>query len=82
MRVNIKCVQSITVYNKLAKARKMHKPPDTLGLKKFEPGKLWVENFWAQNISISFLAELDNFKNFCLLFFFYFLGGLTKIVEG
>ena len=46
------CVQSITVYNKLAKARKMHKPPDTLGLKKFEPGKLWVANVSTHNSCI------------------------------
>ena len=36
--------------NKLAKARKMRKPPGTLGLKKFGPGKFWVEEIWAQNI--------------------------------
>ena len=31
--------------NKLAKARKMRKPPGKLSLKKFGPGKIWVENF-------------------------------------
>ena len=34
--------------NKLAKARKMRKPPGTLGLKKFGPGKFWVKKVWAQ----------------------------------
>ena len=29
--------------NKLAKARKTHKSMGTVGLKKFGPGKLWVE---------------------------------------
>ena len=38
--------------NKLAKARKMRKPPGTLGLKKFVPGKIWVENVWTQNTCI------------------------------
>ena len=36
--------------NKLAKARKMRKPPGTLGLKKFGPGKYWVTKVWVQNI--------------------------------
>ena len=36
--------------DKLAKARKMHKPPGTLGLKKFGPGKFWVKKVWAQHI--------------------------------
>ena len=36
--------------DKLAKARKMHKPPGTLGLKKFGPGKFWVKKVLAQNI--------------------------------
>ena len=34
--------------NKLAKARKTHKLPGTLGLKKFWPGKLWVKKVWAK----------------------------------
>ena len=38
---------SALVVNKLAKARKMRKPPDTLGLKKFRPGKFGVEKVWA-----------------------------------
>ena len=38
--------------NKLAKARKMRKPPGTLGLKNFGPGKIWVENVWTQNTCI------------------------------
>ena len=35
--------------NKLAKARKMRKPPGTLSLKKFGPGNIWIENVWTQN---------------------------------
>ena len=50
------------ISNKLAKARKTRKSPGSLGLKKFGPGKLWVEKVWAQNIFIDFLAELDNYK--------------------
>ena len=38
--------------NKLAKAWKMRKPPGTLGLKKFGPGKIWVENVRTQNTCI------------------------------
>ena len=38
--------------NKLAKARKMRKPPGMLGLKNFGPGKIWVENVWTQNTCI------------------------------
>ena len=45
--------------NKLAKARKMRKPPGTLGLKKFGPGKIWVENVLTQNTCI--LAFLHTF---------------------
>ena len=45
--------------NKLAKARKMRKPPGTLGLKKFGPGKIWVKNVWTQNTCI--LAFLHTF---------------------
>ena len=41
---------STRLINKLAKARKMRKPPGTLGLKKFGPGKLWVKKVWAQNV--------------------------------
>ena len=53
------------MFNKLAKARKMRKPPGTLGLKKFGPGKLWVKKNLTQNIFIDFLAELENnFTNF------------------
>ena len=37
---------------KLAKAREMRKPPGTLGLKKFGPGKIWVENVSIQNTCI------------------------------
>ena len=55
------------MFNKLAKARKMRKPPGTLGLKKFGPGKLWVKKIWGQNISIDFLAEVDHFKIFFVL---------------
>ena len=39
-----------------------------LGLKKFGPGKLWVEKVWAQIICFDFLAELDNLKIFFFLF--------------
>ena len=52
------------MFNKLAKARKMRKPPGTLGLKKFGPGKLRVKKVWAQDIFIDFLAEVDHFKIF------------------
>ena len=34
--------------NKLAKARKMRKPPGTLSLKKFGLGNLWAEKVWTQ----------------------------------
>ena len=47
------------MFNKLAKARKMRKPPGTLGLKKFGPGKIWVENVSTQNTCI--LAFLHTF---------------------
>ena len=33
--------------NKLKKAWNTRKSPGTLGLKKFGPGKLWVEKVWA-----------------------------------
>ena len=36
--------------NKLAKARKMRKPPGTLGLKKFGPGKFWVKKFEKEKL--------------------------------
>ena len=42
----------------LEQARKSSE--DTLNLKKFGPGKLWVKKVWAQNILIDFLAELDH----------------------
>ena len=56
----------VLFFNKLAKARKTRKSPRTLGFKKFGPGKLRVENVWAQNIHIDFLANiLENiFVNF------------------
>ena len=58
--------------NKLAKARKTRKSPGTLGFKKFGPGKLRVQQVWGQNISINFLAELDNSKKIiCFLNFFF-----------
>ena len=38
--------------NKLAKARKMRKPPGMLSLKKFGLGNLWVEKVWTQNTCI------------------------------
>ena len=40
----------VSTKNKLAKARKMRKPPGTLGLKKFRLGKFGVEKVWAQHI--------------------------------
>ena len=43
-------VVNIFVLNKLAKARKMRKPPGTLSLKKFGPGEFGVEKVWAQHI--------------------------------
>ena len=49
----------IGMKNKLPKARKMRKPPGTLGLKKFGPGKFWVENVWTQNTCI--LAYMQTF---------------------
>ena len=49
--------------NKLTKARKTRKSPATLCLKKFVPGKLWVQKVRAQNIFIDFLAELDFIRN-------------------
>ena len=45
--------------NKLAKPRKMRKPPGTLGLKKFGPGKIWVNKNSTQNTCI--LAFLHTF---------------------
>ena len=30
----------------------MRKPPGMLGLKKFGPGKIWVESVWTQNTCI------------------------------
>ena len=52
--------------NKLAKARKTRKSPDTLGLKKFGPGKLWVEKVWSKNMFIDCLAELDKLQKMIL----------------
>ena len=43
--------------NKLAKARKMPKLPGSLGLKKFVPGKIWVENVLTQNTCIHALTQ-------------------------
>ena len=40
--------------NMLAIAQKMREPLGTLGLKKFGPGKLWIEKVWAQNILLIF----------------------------
>ena len=45
--------------NKLAIARKMRKPPGTLGSQKFGPGMIWVKNVSTQNTCI--LAFLHNF---------------------
>ena len=41
----------------------MHKL-GTFGLKKFGPGQLLVEKFWAQNTFINFLAELYHLQFF------------------
>ena len=38
-------IKQQTIRNKLAKARKMRKPPGSLGLKKFGPGKILVKKF-------------------------------------
>ena len=40
----------------------MGKPPGIIDLKKFGPGKLWVEKVWAQNIIIDFLTDLYHSK--------------------
>ena len=66
--------------NKLAKARKMLKPPGTLGLKKFGLGKVWVEKVWAQNIFIDFLAELDHSIKKFSTEFSHFLGSQLKVL--
>ena len=42
----------LIIKNKLAKARKVRKPPGLLDLKKFGPGKILVENVWTQNTCI------------------------------
>ena len=44
-----KTIALIFLSYKLAKARKMRKPPGTLSLKKLRLGKLWIEKVWAQN---------------------------------
>ena len=47
--------------NKLAKARKMRKPPGALSLKKFGPGNIWVKkSFLGENSFVgqkSFLGQ-------------------------
>ena len=48
--------------NKLAKARKMRKPPGTLSLKKFGLGNLWVEKVWTQNTCIPAIHFQQNKK--------------------
>ena len=54
--------------NKLAEARKTGKLPDTLGLKKFGMGRLWVNKvFWVKNVfgSKTFLGQKSFWvKNF------------------
>ena len=40
----------------------MRKPPGTLRLILFWPGKLQVEKVWAQIIFIDFIAELNKSK--------------------
>ena len=59
----------------------MRKPPGTLGLKKFGPGKLRVKKVWAQDISIDFLAEVDHFKIFCTLKEFKLCKGAKKSLK-
>ena len=51
----------------------MRKPPGTLGLKKFGPGKLLVEKVWAKNIVMDFLTELDHSKKILFYSFFSFV---------
>ena len=50
MTIRLEIRRETAQKNKLAKARKMRKSPGTLGLKKFRPGKFWVEKVWAQNV--------------------------------
>ena len=57
--------------NKLAKARKMRKPPGTLGLKKFGLGR-------PQNILIDFLAKVLNSKKIHIFFSFVCLTSSTS----
>ena len=71
--VNVENKGSPRIKNKLAKARKTCKLPGTHSLKKFWPGKVWVEKVWAPNIFIDFLAELDDFKKMNLFSSFSFL---------
>ena len=55
---------------KLAKARKTRTSPSTLGLKKFGPGKLWVEKVWAQIFfSTIFSLNWTILRNFVFFFF-------------
>ena len=54
---------SVSVQTSSQKLVKTHKWPATLCLKKFVPGKLWVQKVRAQNIFIDFLAELDFIRN-------------------
>ena len=63
MKTNIQNGRTRNV-NKLAKAGKMRKLPGTLGLKKFGPGKIQVENVSTQNTCI--LAFLHT----CILAYF------------
>ena len=46
--------------NKLAKARKMRKPPNTISLKKFGLGNLWVKKVFG---SKKFCGSNKNFKS-------------------
>ena len=72
--------------NKLAKARKMRKPPGMLSLKKFGPGKIWVENVWTQNTCIlgflhTFILISENPTKTQIIFinFLTELGGFKNI---
>ena len=43
-------MKQVIKVNKLAKARKMRKPPGTLSFKKIGLGKRWFEKVWAQKL--------------------------------
>ena len=64
----------------------MRKPPGMLGLKKFGPGKIWVENVWTQNTCIlgflhTFILISENPTKTQIIFinFLTKLGGFKNI---